>query len=479
MKFSKYTWMIGLGATIALVAIPVLLFLPRPADAGDDPWDGMPQRPPAVDHSPLMTGPYETGSDVTRRCLECHEEAAFEVMDTVHWTWESAPVQIEGRPEPVAIGKKNVLNNFCIGIQSNWPGCTSCHAGYGWEDADFDFSNPEHIDCLVCHDNSGGYAKDTAGYPVEGVDLVSVAQSVGVPTRENCGSCHFDGGGGNGIKHGDLDEHLLYPPESLDVHMGGNDFLCIDCHQVEEHQIRGRSISVSLDEENQVRCGDCHSDDLHADERINAHTQSVACQTCHIPAGAVKDPTKMFWDWSTAGQDLPEDPHEYLKIKGSFIYESNFVPEYAWYDGIADRYLLGDPIDPSRPTVLNPIAGDINDPDARIFPFKIHRALQPYDTVYNYLLQPKTYGEGGFWTDFDWDQALRLGSEVVGLAYSGSYGFAETEMYWPVTHLVVPAEQALQCADCHGEGGRLDWQALGYYGDPIEWGGRFQTEIQP
>jgi len=479
MKLSKYSWLIGLGATIALVAIPVLLFLPRTADAGDDPWDGVPQRAPGVDHTPLMTGPYASGSEVTRRCLECHAEAAFEVMDTVHWTWESDPVQIAGRPEPVAIGKKNLLNNFCIGIQSNWPGCTSCHAGYGWEDAGFDFSNPENIDCLVCHDQSGGYVKGTAGYPVEGVDLVSAAQSVGVPGRDNCGGCHFDGGGGNGVKHGDLDEHLLYPPASLDVHMGGNDFLCVDCHQTEQHQISGRSISVSIEEQNQVRCTDCHSSDLHADERINAHVQSVACQTCHIPAGAVKDPTKMFWDWSTAGQDLPEDPHEYLKIKGSFVYEDNFVPEYAWYDGIADRYLLGDPIDPNQPTVLNPLSGDINDPNARIFPFKVHSALQPYDTIYNYLLQPKTVGEGGFWTDFNWDQALRLGSEVVGLPYSGSYGFAPTEMYWTMTHMVAPADQALQCADCHGEGGRLDWQALGYYGDPIEWGGRFQTETQP
>jgi hypothetical protein len=49
-------------------------------------------------------------------------------------------------------------------------------------------------------------------------------------------------------------------------------------------------------------------------------------------------------------------------------------------------------------------------------------------------------------------------------------------MYWPTTHMVQPAENALQCADCHGEGGRLDWQALGYPGDPLEWGGRFDAK---
>ena len=90
-------------------------------------------------------------------------------------------------------------------------------------------------------------------------------------------------------------------------------------------------------------------------------------------------------------------------------------------------------------------------------------------------LQPKTVGEGGYWTDFDWDQALRLGSEIANMEYSGEYGFAETEMFWPTTHMVVPAEQALTCGHCHGEEGRMDWEALGYYGDPIDWGGRFSA----
>ncbi len=77
-----------------------------------------------------------------------------------------------------------------------------------------------------------------------------------------------------------------------------------------------------------------------------------------------------------------------------------------------------------------------------------------------------TVGPGGYWADFDWDQALRLGSQSTGLPYSGKYGFVDTEMYWPITHMVAPKEQALQCTDCHGEQGRLDWQALGYDGDP-------------
>ena len=65
------------------------------------------------------------------------------------------------------------------------------------------------------------------------MDLLAAAQSVRAPTREECGKCHFDGGGGNGVKHGDLDESLYFPSENLDVHMGRLNFLCTDCHQTD------------------------------------------------------------------------------------------------------------------------------------------------------------------------------------------------------------------------------------------------------
>lgn len=477
---SDYVWLIGLGITLAIIIVPIFILL-SPGDEGStvDPWENVPLEVPHTDHTDIIQGPFEKATDVTRACLECHEDAAHEVMGTTHWTWESEPTEVEGRDGPVTVGKKNAINNFCIGIQGNWPGCTSCHAGYGWEDANYDFSQGENVDCLVCHDNTGTYVKGNAGYPAEGVDLLEVAQSVAVPTRENCGGCHFKGGGGNAVKHGDLDETLYFPPSNVDVHMGKHDFLCTDCHRTKDHNIKGRSISVSLTDKNQIYCTDCHAEDLHEDSRINAHIESVACQSCHIPVAATRDATKMYWDWSTAGSDeIEESLHTYLKIKGSFVYEDNFKPEYAWYNGEVEyRYLLGDKIDPDQRTPINPPAGSIDDPTAKVFPFKVHIANQPYDTVNNILLQPKTVGEGGFWTEFDWDQALRLGADIAGLEYSGEYGFTETEMYWPTTHMVKPADEALTCDQCHGPEGRMDWESLGYFGDPLNWGGRFKSNI--
>ncbi|KAB2904245.1 MAG: tetrathionate reductase family octaheme c-type cytochrome [Anaerolineae bacterium] len=470
MKHFKYIWVIGLGVTLLIIALPVFLLATDETEATQDPWTNVPDRNPGLDHTNLIKGPLTSGPEVTEVCLSCHEEAGEQMLHSTHWTWKADPAPLVGRDEPVAAGKANLLNNFCIGIQSNWTGCTTCHAGYGWSDANYDFSNQNNIDCLACHADTGTYAKTKSGLPADGVDLVVAARTVGIPTRENCGSCHFNGGGGPGVKHGDLDESLYYPLENVDVHMGELDFLCIDCHQTEDHQIGGRSMTSSIDTENQIYCTDCHDREEHEDSRINDHTDALACQTCHVPQGAVREPTKMEWDWSTAGQDLAEDPHEYLKIKGSFVYEHNFTPEYAWFNGLNDRYLLGDPLDPSGVTVLNEPLGDINDPDALIWPFKIHRAKQIYDTIYNYLLQPQTVGN--YWIDFDWDKALRAGAEAVDLPYSGEYGFTSTEMYWPLSHMVAPSEQALQCTDCHGDDTRMDWEALGYPGDPMTWGGR-------
>jgi octaheme c-type cytochrome (tetrathionate reductase family) len=477
MKASRFTWLFGSLATLTVIVVPVALFWPRDARPVDAAWAAVPERPAHTDHTDILPGPYATGQDVTRACLDCHPDAAQQVMQTSHWTWESEPVLLPGRTAPVTIGKKNQINNFCIGIQGNWNKCTSCHAGYDWVDASYDFSNQANVDCLACHADTGTYAKADFGNPAEGVDLAAAAQSVRLPTRDNCGACHFNGGGGNGVKHGDLDESLYFPDESLDVHMGRADFLCTDCHTAQDHHIRGSAVSVTPTDDNLVRCTDCHVENLHADERLNAHEASVACQACHIPAFALEDPTKITWDWSTAGQDRPDDHYTYLRIKGSFLYAQDVPPVYLWDNGtLAERYLLGDVIDPTRPTYINRPGGSLADPTARIAPFKLHVAQQPYDAVYNYLLQPVTAGEGGYWATFDWDSALALAEQFTGLAYSGEYGFAETWMYWRTSHMVQPKENALQCTDCHGANGRLDWQALGYPGDPLEWGGRFPVQ---
>ncbi len=420
-----------------------------------------------LDHSAFFTEPMTTGPEVTRKCLSCHPDSADQVKHTSHFTWLSGDAERGG--ETIPIGKKNLMNNFCISVVGNWTSCTKCHAGYGWTDAQYDFSADENVDCLVCHDGSGGYSKDKAGLPGPKVNLAAAAGSVRMPYRDNCGACHFNGGGGMGVKHGDLDDSLLNADEETDVHMGKLDFQCVDCHETHQHRVPGKLNATYSEATNAERfdCAKCHDENAHEDSILNKHTQRVACQTCHIPEFARKYPTKMTWDWSKAGDATREDaPHEYLKIKGEFTYEGDVMPEYAWYNGKMDRYLMGDPVTSDDQAINRPL-GSRDDRSAKIFPFKVHRAKQIWDPVNKLLIPPVTSGEGGFWTKFDWALAAKKGMENAGLPYSGTYDFTKTHMYWPINHMVAPAKESVTCKDCHGPGARrIDWQSLGYPRDP-------------
>lgn len=426
----------------------------------------------SIDHSklPQLQREFNTPQEVTEACIGCHTERHREIMNSAHWNWERVSY-MEGRGVAAA-GKKNVLNNFCLGAQSNEMACAKCHIGFGMTNDHFDFENARNVDCMVCHDNSDEYFKgsSTAGYPDRTVNLTKVAQSVGAPDRINCGSCHFYSGGGNNVKHGDLEAAQLATDRTVDVHMAvnGMNMSCVDCHEAENHQMKGRLYSVSSVNTQRATCEQCHTNTPHFDDMLNRHTAKVSCQACHIPEYAKVNPTKMSWKWSEAGQlrdGMPyqefnnDSTEEYLSIKGRFTWAKNVVPDYIWFNGTADHYLLGDTIK-SVPVQMNTLYGSHDDPTSKIIPVKIHTGDQPYDTYYNTLIQPKVFaeqvGDSAYWLDFDWHTASIAGMKRVGLPYSGEYDFVETVMYWPVNHMVSPKDQSVSCAECHTrEGGRL------------------------
>ncbi|MBN1406284.1 MAG: tetrathionate reductase family octaheme c-type cytochrome [Calditrichaceae bacterium] len=423
------------------------------------------------DHKEYFESSFSTPQEVTKACLECHDQAANDVMKTVHWTWESIPFPSKDNQDTLYLGKKNTINNFCIALESNWPRCTSCHAGYGWKNASFDFKKEENVDCLVCHDQTGTYKKSpaAAGLSAEGTDLLNIAQNVGPSTRVNCGSCHFYGGGGENVKHGDLDQGLVDPSDQYDIHMG-NGMTCQDCHTTENHSIKGRSMAIVTDTVNRVFCTDCHESTVHEKETLNKHSVKIACQTCHIPVYAKERPTKIYWDWSTAGQDkaVEKDIYgmpNYDKKKGDFKWDIKIKPEYYWYNENSERYIKGQKLDPDKVLALNKPLGNLKDNNSKLYPFKVMRGRQIYDTEYHYLVIPQLWE--GYWMHFDWNKASEDGMKAAGLEYSGKYGWIETEMYWKLNHMVSPKEDALKCTDCHGKGDnrRIDWERLGYKGD--------------
>ncbi len=422
---------------------------------------------PKVDHSrfTVLQQKFTTPQQVTKACESCHNMTAHQVMNSNHWNWEREEyVQNRG---VIYLGKGNAINNFCIGTQGNEKSCAKCHIGFGMDKNKTVFTDSLNIDCLVCHDNSETYAKasEQGGAPEMTLNFNLIAQSVGKPKRSNCGVCHFFGGGGNGVKHGDLEMTQFEPSKDIDIHMAvdGANLKCIDCHTTEQHNISGKLYSLSSMNHNRNNCEQCHTDVPHKDDIINEHSLKVACQTCHIPTYAKGNSTKMYWDWSTAGKLKNGEPYEeddslgnhtYLSIKGSFVWARNVKPDYIWFNGTASHYLEGDKIqDTTKPLVLNQLHGSHNDDDSKIIPVKIHIANQPYDPVNRILIQPKLYsdkaGEGAFWKDFNWLTAAQVGMKDVGLPFSGKISFIKTEMYWPLNHMVASKENTVQCNECH------------------------------
>ena len=62
-----------------------------------------------TDHARLkeLQGPFESGSDVTRACLECHNNAGHQFIKNKHWTWRFTHPKTGQE-----LGKGVLVNNF-------------------------------------------------------------------------------------------------------------------------------------------------------------------------------------------------------------------------------------------------------------------------------------------------------------------------------------------------------------------------------
>ncbi len=465
-----------------------------------------------TDHSKheALKKDFMSGDEITRACLSCHSEASSQFHKTIHWTWlasdnKETTVEQNSKDDGSSTKKEDKkdrrygkagysINNFCISSNNMQDkACLSCHTGWN--------STKGEVNCLKCHgmtkfnyneafEDIKGFAKDD---DPESKDIMKEIQAelkdavgkIGLPERNNCGECHFKGGGGDGVKHGDLDTSLTKPNRNLDVHMGidGKNFTCTRCHTTTNHNVAGRiytnpavEINKSLIEDDlapKITCVSCHSATPHKDaSKMNDHSDKVACQSCHIPEFARVNPTKMSWDWSKAGKlkdgkpynvvgDLGKDT--YLSIKGEMVWEKNVKPQYFWSNGSQTSTTAVDVIDPSVVLKVSQPVGDMNDPNSRIFPFKVHHGKQPYDKIHKTLLAPLLSGEKGYWTTLDWDESIKTGSDLLGLPFSGEYDFVETTYVFPITHMVAPKEKALKCQECHTRNsGRLE-NLKGFY----------------
>lgn len=423
----------------------------------------------------------------TATCLECHEDAAESFFHSQHYQWRGENpglVDVEGS----RLGKLNTINDFCTSPTTSWigkavnedgkviaSGCSACHAGLGLRpEPVLSREQLENIDCLICH--ASGYRRalyeNDAGEPEwrpilwrnqYGMDAIS--KRISLPKRVMCLRCHSGAGGGPNWKRGDIEYHLADCDRTYDVHMGvdGADMTCIDCHEGRDHRVLGRGADLAGTDRpgERLTCAGCHEDAPHAELVLDRHAERVACETCHIPTFARTDPTDMERDWST-----PLHHPEAKKYSATIVLESDVVPEYAWWNGRTRHQEMGVEARAGKDGVIATMApvGRKKDREARIYPFKVHRATLPR-LVDSGWLSPIAVDE--FFVDGDLEKAVDEGMHAAYGLDHAAYEWVPVRRHMGIYHGVVPAEDALDCLDCHGAESRLDWKALGYKEDPV------------
>lgn len=399
-------------------------------------------------------------------CEACHPGKAREFLGTVHWKHASKVDNVENLDPEQEYGMKNRVYTMCNGNdivnnlkeipknekgKSKFSGCNTCHPGNHLNDVGSTGPEAENsIDCLVCHSTDYDFRlrkpfKDDQGRVVMGQDRsTKAALSIGKPKVKNCMVCHEAAGGGVLIKRG-----FAFTKEN-DVH-AAKGMVCVDCHQTKNHRIpTGHDPNNWANDGVHVACSDCHGEKPHkgVNAAYNDHTARIACQTCHIPrtGGAV---AKDFTVWQQ-GEDKFYEPTT-LKEEANAT-----VPVYAWYNNTVRN----------EPHFIGP-KGSRADKKSKIHPFKIFLGKAFFDKESGQLLsmdfaQPMATGN----TRAGVESAARtLGMKDPAAVAKNAVPGWQT-IYFGSNHIVTKG-YALNCINCHGVNGAINFKDLGYSAEEI------------
>jgi hypothetical protein len=256
--------------------------------------------------------------------------------------------------------------------QTRSDGCGQCHAGGqygpmsgtmfpGYRPTDDEFAS---VDCLMCH--SAVYDMDLK-YVVQDPNgryrwnqdrSMRAAMAVGRPTSDNCLRCHEHNHGGDTWQANLAAQHLGYknprllhpgakrgnPTRGADVHYAAG-LQCLDCHESHGHLIargtRGTDL-VSNDLPGvEVSCVKCHTPTPHVQNTtirafLNAHTDKLECETCHI--SHLTDDNVVLRDWTNPVYDSTEGIWLYRDLLRSG--KPGEAITYRWHNG-AGTFMAG------------------------------------------------------------------------------------------------------------------------------------------
>lgn len=306
---------------------------------------------------------------------------------------------------------------------------------------------------------------------------------------------------------------------SWDVHAAAG-MSCLECHATEGHRIaRGLHTTTIMANDlpgRDVSCLQCHELPLHQDERYDEHFEKIACTTCHIPSLHEDNVTRRDF----AETEFEDDPGIYIYHDTVKLNAPGEGIAYRWWSG--DATFLGNPIgeNPNGEGLYRFYDAehrwpefaafdyeawyeDVMRPIARIKPSKLyamkrfngrqHIDLQnigPFGGMFVPYNLPSYYRDG----DADASARAEMDKSMMGMMYGWMFkiymldkfmGFMDidgwntgsfedvragrkVEARWIPTDAMLEISHgvrlagALECADCHGPEGVLDWTALGY-----------------
>jgi hypothetical protein len=444
-----------------------------------------------------------TSYDGPSTCITCHETSAYNMLDSLHMQW-SGPTPDLTNTNGEDLGKAvKGINTFCTYAMTSGGACFGCHVR-----AD---GNAPHtpdvndVDCLMCHNdayqrsmvpdltdptvvtdylgNEKTYvfgAQDADGNYTfvpnlpAGTTMVSLAQTVHMPTRTSCLRCHAKAGGGDWTKRGDMGLSTKNPAISEDVHMSpaGADLSCSACHSTEGgHKVGGRGIDLRQTEAVAPNCQDCHSAAPHSNSVTNRHAQGqVSCQVCHIRTFGKGGATEMSRDWLA-----PHWNPAFCNGQGGYVGHevkvANVKPEYTWFDGTSYVYNVGEQISPNADGTytMAKANGAAFDGKSKIVPIKRHLTNTPLHES-GQIIAPKIMNM--FMTG-DFDQAVQAGMLDQGL--TGNYTMVDADAEMLITHGVDQKSNAPTCSECHSYTGEtvdgtlmIPFTKLGYHTWPAK-----------
>ena len=63
MKRPRSLWMLGLGAILLVILVPLIAFWPKGAEAKEDPWANVPTHATHVEHKDIVSGEFASKYD--------------------------------------------------------------------------------------------------------------------------------------------------------------------------------------------------------------------------------------------------------------------------------------------------------------------------------------------------------------------------------------------------------------------------------